>query len=314
LGRRSNLKGEGGPKGPPFFMAVRFLQNGFIIEIGLVIDLLANRKDFYLRPKTETCVVCKKSKPEVTFKKRPHAIPEGLGNKSVLIGDECDGCNEGASKYENDLMNFLTVYRTFAPATTKGGRPKFKFGKQVTKVLGLNRLFQVHVEQNDEEPMVLTDLPDGSKKFELSIPAYRISGVARALARQILLLYPQAGEQYPEIFGWLANEPITGTAIVRMFIPGGANRELRVGVMRYIGEHQMYKNHLVCIVVFGNCYLAFWLIRFPPDYRFGDMVLPNMFENPKFVDGLQLQISPVENDDITKGERGGMVFPNVTPI
>ncbi|GAF52381.1 hypothetical protein [Psychrobacter sp. JCM 18900] len=41
------------------------------------------------------CRFCNKTMRDgVTFKKVAHAIPEGLGNKNIILGDECDNCNE----------------------------------------------------------------------------------------------------------------------------------------------------------------------------------------------------------------------------
>lgn len=58
------------------------------------------------------CRFCFKYFPEVTFKKKAHAISRGLGNISIFCLDECDKCNEYFGKtIENDLMTFLNVQR-----------------------------------------------------------------------------------------------------------------------------------------------------------------------------------------------------------
>jgi len=40
------------------------------------------------------CRFCKKKKPDVKFKKEAHAISEALGNKKLILNEECDSCNE----------------------------------------------------------------------------------------------------------------------------------------------------------------------------------------------------------------------------
>lgn len=58
------------------------------------------------------CRFCFKYSPEVTFKKKAHAISRGLGNISIFCLDECDECNEHfGTTVENDLMVFLSVQR-----------------------------------------------------------------------------------------------------------------------------------------------------------------------------------------------------------
>lgn len=58
------------------------------------------------------CRFCFKFAPEVTFKKKAHAISRGIGNISIFCLDECDDCNEHfGTTIENDLMTFLNVQR-----------------------------------------------------------------------------------------------------------------------------------------------------------------------------------------------------------
>jgi len=62
--------------------------------------------------KVKHCRFCFKYFPEVTFKKKAHAISRGLGNISIFCLDECDECNEHfGTTIENDLMTFLNVQR-----------------------------------------------------------------------------------------------------------------------------------------------------------------------------------------------------------
>jgi hypothetical protein len=49
-----------------------------------------------------------------SFKKEAHAISDALGNKTVILMEECDECNEHFGKtIEQDLLVYLNLYRTF---------------------------------------------------------------------------------------------------------------------------------------------------------------------------------------------------------
>lgn len=59
------------------------------------------------------CRFCKKSQPETTFNKKAHAISEALGNKNIILNNECDKCNEFFSKIEQDFIMLNNLERTY---------------------------------------------------------------------------------------------------------------------------------------------------------------------------------------------------------
>lgn len=78
-----------------------------------------------------TCRFCGKSKPDVSFKKTAHAIPECLGNKSLISMNECDACNKFfANEYEDHLAKWFGPMRTLCQMRGKNkknkGFPKYK--------------------------------------------------------------------------------------------------------------------------------------------------------------------------------------------
>lgn len=53
------------------------------------------------------CRFCKESKPAINFTKEAHAISEAIGNKKLILNEECDECNEFFDKnIERDFFNF----------------------------------------------------------------------------------------------------------------------------------------------------------------------------------------------------------------
>jgi len=98
---------------------------------------IRNDRRTYIGERTKSkrvCRFCKKSENDgATFKKVAHAISEGLGNKNIILYEECDACNEyfGAN-IEPTLVENLDIARVFFGVKGKGGVPsinKYKDSK-----------------------------------------------------------------------------------------------------------------------------------------------------------------------------------------
>jgi len=74
------------------------------------------------------CRFCKRSANEgASFKKIAHAIPELLGNKNLLLNEECDDCNSMfGESIERDLARFTHLSRAVAGVKGKRGPAKIK--------------------------------------------------------------------------------------------------------------------------------------------------------------------------------------------
>lgn len=81
------------------------------------------------KKESRCCRFCNKTMNDgATFKKVAHAIPEGLGNKNIILGDECDDCNEFFGNHiEPSLIEHLDIYRVFLGVKGKSGTPKIKY-------------------------------------------------------------------------------------------------------------------------------------------------------------------------------------------
>lgn len=74
------------------------------------------------------CRFCKKAQPETTFKKEAHAISEALGNKGIILNEECDKCNEYFSKIEQDIIKLHNFERALFKIPNKNNKiPKIQF-------------------------------------------------------------------------------------------------------------------------------------------------------------------------------------------
>jgi hypothetical protein len=105
------------------------------------------------------CRFCGKSTPEVTFKNEAHAISEALGNKQVILNEECDDCNEEFDKnIERDFIDYHDLTRTVFGIPSKSGKiPKMKgkdyelFGNKEDGNISI-KIPENRVEENPDGP------------------------------------------------------------------------------------------------------------------------------------------------------------------
>ena len=85
------------------------------------------------------CRFCGKKSPEVSFKNEAHAISEALGNKKIILNEECDTCNgRFGSKVEIHLIEYLRFYSVFYGIKGKGKIPEIKAPETPIKENGKN--------------------------------------------------------------------------------------------------------------------------------------------------------------------------------
>lgn len=105
------------------------------------------------------CRFCEKCISDgATFRKVAHAISEGLGNKYIILADECDSCNEYFGKnIEPQLITHLDIYRAFLGIKGKNGLPTitFKNGK-ITHSDEMAVIITQDFEKISDEEFILT--------------------------------------------------------------------------------------------------------------------------------------------------------------
>lgn len=73
------------------------------------------------------CRFCNNDRKPTQYESEAHAISEALGNKTVILNEECDKCNNHFSRtIEPDIIQYLSLFRTFFDVKGKGGSKKFK--------------------------------------------------------------------------------------------------------------------------------------------------------------------------------------------
>lgn len=166
--------------------------------------------------KERVCRFCQKSVPNVSFNKKAHAISEALGNKNVILYDECDLCNEKFGRnIEGDLITYLKLFRTFFGVNGKGGRKKIK-GKNFEAFKDNENKIQINFKSIDDRPKV-------GEKYNLKLDFEEKiinQNIYKTLCKYFLsVIDTNQLENFEKTIKWIKNEfdveqlPLIGEAI-----------------------------------------------------------------------------------------------------
>ena len=137
------------------------------------------------------CRFCSKTKPEASFRKKAHAIPELLGNKSLFSNYECDDCNTFfGSTIENDLGNWTRHSRTFARIRGKSGVPVIKGGRNDKGWRVDYGASGFHIRQFESDPLVEIDETNRKLRLELKRGSFTPVAVFKAFVKIGLTILP----------------------------------------------------------------------------------------------------------------------------
>lgn len=149
------------------------------------------------------CRFCSNDNSKVTFKGKAHAISEALGNKKVILYDECDQCNEKFSEtIEPDIVNYLAAYRTFFGVKGKGGTKSFKgenFSLKPDKQKERNTILEI--DDSEEEKGHIYKLKTGKK--------IKLQNIYKALCKYVLSVIDEKDlHHFTKTIDWI-NDTIT---------------------------------------------------------------------------------------------------------
>lgn len=243
--------------------------------------------------KNRVCRFCGKTTPEVTFKKVAHAIPEGLGNKSLVSFYECDPCNEAfGNGIENDLGNWSKPMRTLARISGKNGVPTLKRGGDQSWRIEYDRADGFKIASYEHDPIFELDEVNNMLTLKLRRESHIPLNVVKAFWKIAYTLLPDDElPNFAHVLNWITT-PFMGFATGKMevscvFQPGPMPPDLlEVALMRRVdGETGLpymllalrYGNETFTVIVPselkdpGSHWGAF------PAYRFNDLVDPAIY-------------------------------------
>jgi hypothetical protein len=192
----------------------------------------------------QRCRFCGGCSPDVSFQQEAHAIPEALGNKTLITSYECDNCNQKFGRgIENDLGNWSKPMRTLGLISGKSGIPTLK-GKSPKEWRVEGSKVGLHLKHHSEDVVATVD--EVKKTMTLSLPRdnYTPRAVFKAFTKIGLALIPSHDTPlYAETFAWIADSDHSKTfstdyKIMAHYIPGPpGNRGIGAAILRRANDY-----------------------------------------------------------------------------
>jgi predicted HTH transcriptional regulator len=159
-----------------------------------------------LDKKSRVCKYCGKSMSNgATFHKEAHAIPESIGNKTIISADECDDCNDIFSKtIDKDIFEYLKLFRVLYGQKGKTGIPKLKFKNETT------------ITHNGEMAIIVQKIHGNEDKINFSEDFFKIPleladkinfmNIYRSLVKYVLAVIPNDEiNNFTETVKWITD-------------------------------------------------------------------------------------------------------------
>lgn len=158
----------------------------------------------------QKCRFCKNGKPEVTFNKLAHAVPELIGNKTLFSKYECDICNRWFNtSYEDQFAKYTHPLRTLGQTFGKKGVPSIKLKKSWINFSQTGGL-QIFVHPDD--PSITIDETKNAVVFSWKREPYRPRSVFKCLVKMALSIMHQRDiGHFSHTIAWLMTEPSADT-------------------------------------------------------------------------------------------------------
>lgn len=114
------------------------------------------------------CRFCNnKRQKNTTFNQEAHAISESMGNKTVVLNEECDACNKYFSEtIERDIDTYFKTLTTFFKVKNKDNK--------VPKIKGKNFEFSHNSDEDGPDHVLIYTLPESVEGSVSSSPPDRI--------------------------------------------------------------------------------------------------------------------------------------------
>ncbi|MCS0307796.1 HNH endonuclease [Vibrio diabolicus] len=226
-------------------------------------DILCNKflgggRNQYIGDKGLPCRFCGKSEPDVTFRTIAHAVPEFLGNKQLILRNECDACNEFFSNnLEDHLDKYTKPYRTSAQIKGKKKVPSNKSKDKRTRFDFKPGDKSIIVSPEDSE-LTCIDVENKTLTYKFEIEPHIPAAVYKCLVK-IGLSVIEEGEldNFKHTIRWILTKDhsvkfLNPLLLTQSFIPGPRpNRKLVVLVLKKRDLVSIKPNYLL-VVGFGN--------------------------------------------------------------
>ena len=183
-------------------------------------------RKIYITTGSKECRFCGNSKTSNKFSNDSHAIPQFLGNRQLILSDECDDCNEFFSNtLEDHLDKYTKPYRVFAAIKGASKVPSYKSKDGKSRVVA-GKNVPLNLSSPREGGFVLNET---SNSFELrfDIEPHVPAAVYKALVKIGISLVKNGEEMhaFTSTIRWLKDPDhshsfIRPLSLMMTFVPG----------------------------------------------------------------------------------------------
>jgi hypothetical protein len=195
-----------------WFLAEQQLHFAKNYEVASFYPLVADKQICLGDKALKTCRFCRKSAPDVTFRQVAHALPEMIGNKSIISHYECDTCNGVfARNVEDHLGKLLSATSTLTMIRAKGGINSYKTRAGKSRIDVKNGIIEF---QNYLSDNIVTLRPeDNAVVVTAETQPFVPMAVFKCFAKMALSVMPDADvPDYQHTIDWILNPDHTADA------------------------------------------------------------------------------------------------------
>jgi hypothetical protein len=217
---------------------------------------IKEQKKYIGQKENKTCRFCKKSEKEVTFRDIAHAIPEAIGNKKIILLEECDECNKFFS--ENIEVHFDKLTKPWRNIGQIKGKSKIPSYKTKDKKSRIDIKEKIEIKERLDSRITTFDDENNTLKITYEIEPYIPSAAYKTLVKMALSVMPEKELiHFQEALAWI-REPNHQKSFMRplkvmtTFIPGPRpNAEPIVLLLKRKTDTNKYP-YTMFVLAFGN--------------------------------------------------------------
>ena len=211
-------------------------------------------------PDNRICRFCGRSKPEASFRKDAHAIPEALGNTKFFCREECGDCNQGLSLIENNLSYFMEYRRAIYGIPTKKG--------EIPEIEGRNFVIRrdsegkLHVHIDASKLGLEKDQLDKEKQTVRLYNSQVVTneGIYKALVKCVIDLLPTKEIQYfRNTISWI-NGTLSDDSLPSIYIAYDDSIIYRQPECKIFINSQGYSYSPYCTALLYTCDMVYMFV------------------------------------------------------
>ncbi len=195
-----------------------------------------------------------------TFKNVAHAVPEFLGNKQLILLNECDSCNKYfSSALENHLDNFTKPFRTISKIKGKRQAPDYKSKDGLTKFVYRQKFPPAIISPNKSQNVIF-DEKNKEIIFKFDVGSHIPVAVYKCLVKIALsVINKEKLHNFIHALIWIRStdhsrrllRPLT---LLRTFVPG--DRPIRNLIVKVFQKKDLItaRPNFIFVIGFGNIY------------------------------------------------------------